>query len=245
MGLERSEGVTTFVLVHGTGHGGWCWQEVARMLRAAGAEVYAPTLSGVGDRRHLADCGIDLTTHITDVADLLFCEDLEDVVLVGHSHGGMVVTGVAAVAPERLRLLVYLDAYIPEAGQSQFDLWPPAMRADVEADAAAHGGFRSPPSAELLGITAPGLAAWAEARITPHPVACYVQPVPAGNEATAALPRAYISCTEGPMAGVLGRFAAKARASGWPVREIATGHDAMLTEPRQVADRLLELAGGD
>ena len=161
--------MTAFVLVHGTGHGGWCWQKVARLLRAAGSEVYAQTLTGVGDRSHLLHCGVDLRTHITDVANLLSYEDLSDVVLVGHSYAGMVITGVAAVAPERLKMLVYLDAYVPDEGQSEVDLWPPAMRAEIESDQAAGRGLRPAPTPELMGITDPVLADWARARITPHP----------------------------------------------------------------------------
>ena len=234
--------MATFVLVHGTGHGGWCWQKVAPTLRAAGSEVYAQTLTGVGDRSHLLECGVDLTTHITDVASLLFYEDLSDVVLVGHSYSGMVITGVAAEVPERLMQLIYLDAYVPEEGESEVDLWPPEMRAEIEADTAASRGLRPPPSPELMGITDPAMADWVRARITPHPMATYTQPVPYGSARSAELPRAYISCTAGPLTSAFGHFADKARAAGWVVREIATGHDAMLTAPDAVAKLLLELS---
>src|SRR5512137_933571 len=101
--------MATFVLVHGTGCGSWVWWKLTPLLRAAGHEVYTPTLTGVGDRSHLLACGVDLTTHITDVSSLLSYEDLTDVVLLGHSYAGMVITGVAALVPERIRLLVYLD----------------------------------------------------------------------------------------------------------------------------------------
>ena len=235
--------MATFVLVHGTGHGGWCWQKVVPILRAAGSEVYAQTLTGVSDRSHLLECGVDLTTHITDVANLLFYEDISDVVLVGHSYAGMVITGVAATVPERLRQLVYLDAYVPDEEESEVDLWPPEMRAEIEAGAATSQGLRPPPTPELMGITDPAMADWVRARITPHPMATYTQPVPAGDERSAALPRAYISCTEGPLTTVFGPFANKAKAAGWVVREIATGHDAMLTAPDTVANLLLELTG--
>src|SRR3972149_5119926 len=129
--------MATFVLVHGSFGGGWVWQKVTPLLRAGGHEVYTPRLTGVGDRSHLLNCGVDLTTHITDVASLLFYEDLSDVVLVGHSYAGMVITGVAAKVPERLKLLVYLDAYVPDAGQSEVDLWPAEMRAAIQDDEAA------------------------------------------------------------------------------------------------------------
>jgi pimeloyl-ACP methyl ester carboxylesterase len=232
--------MNTFVLVHGSGHGGWCWQRVARLLRAQGAEVHTPTLSGVSDRVHLAECGIDLTTHITDVANLLFYEDVADVVLVGHSYAGFVITGVAGVVPERLRLLVFLDAYVPVPGECTSDLWSPEMRAEIVASDAAAGGMRPPATPGQMGITDPATARWAEARITPQPMATYTQPLPVGLAET--VPRAYIACTQGPMTGVFGLQAQRARSAGWDVREIATGHDAMLTEPAEVARLLLDLA---
>ena len=233
--------VTTFVLVHGTGHGGWCWQKVTPILRAAGSEVYAPTLTGLADRSHLLECGVDLTTHVTDITRLLFYEDLSDVVLVGHSYAGMVITAVAATAPERLKQLIYLDAYLPDEGQTEVDLWPPDMRAEIEADAAASRGTRLV-TPELMGITDSTMAEWTRERITPHPMSTYMEAVPRGSARSAALPRAYITCTEGPLTSLLGRFAEKARAAGWPVRAIATGHDVMLIDPEAVAKLLLELA---
>jgi pimeloyl-ACP methyl ester carboxylesterase len=194
----------------------------------------------------MAGCGVSLTTHITDVANLLFCEDLSQVVLVGHSYAGMVITGVAAQVPERLRLLVYLDAYVPDEGQSEADLWSAEMRAARQADAAAHGGLTQPPPPAILGVTDPEMAAWVEARWTPQPWATYAEPVPGGSASSAVLPRAYIHCLGGPTTTTPGfaPFASRARASGWEVRELAAGHMAMLTAPRDVAGSLLELAGG-
>jgi pimeloyl-ACP methyl ester carboxylesterase len=211
------------------------------MLRAAGSDVYAPTLTGLGDRSHLLDCGVNLTTHITDITSLLFHEDLSDVVLVGHSYAGMVITGVAAKAPERLRQLIYLDAYLPDEGQTEVDLWPPDMRAQIEAEAEASRGMRLV-TPEMMGISDPAMAEWARERITPHPISTYVEAVPKGSPRSAPLARAYITCTEGPLTSLLGTFAEKARAAGWPVREIATGHDAMLIAPDAVTKLLLELA---
>jgi pimeloyl-ACP methyl ester carboxylesterase len=235
--------VETFVLVHGTGHGGWCWQKVARAMRASGSDVYAQTLTGLGDRAHLIDCGVDLTTHVTDVSSLLFYEDLSDVVLVGHSYAGMVITGVAATVPDRLKQLVYLDAYVPDTRRPrQIDLWPPEMRARIEAEASSNRGLRLPPSPELMGITDPLVATWAQARITPHPMSSYTQAAPPGGARSSAIARAYIHCTEGPMAPVFAPFADTARAEGWVVREMPTGHDAMLVAPEALAELLLDLA---
>lgn len=235
--------MATFVLVHGTGCGGWVWQKVTPLLRAGGHEVFAPTLTGVGDRSHLLNCGVDLTTHIKDVASLLCYENLSDVVLVGHSYAGMVITGVAARAPERLKLLVYLDAYVPADGQTESDLWPAEMRAAIQADEAADGGVRQPPSLDFLGITDPEMAAWVKARLTPHPLAAYNEPVPVGCAESDALPRVFIHCTDGPTTPVFAPFAAKAKAGGWGVHELATGHCAMLTMPNEVAELLLDIAG--
>lgn len=213
-------------------------------MRAGGCEVYTPALTGLSDRSHLLDCGVDLNTHITDVASLLFYEDLSEVVLVGHSYGGMVITGVAAQVPERLRRLVYLDAYVPADGQSESDLWPAEMRAAIQADKAASRGLRQPPPPAILGISDPALADWVKARWTPQPLTTYTQPVPRGNAKSAALPRVYIHCTGGPTttSPVFAPFAAKARANGWEVHELAAGHMAMLTAPRDVAELLLQVA---
>jgi pimeloyl-ACP methyl ester carboxylesterase len=233
-----------FVLVHGSNGGGWVWQKVTPLLRAAGHEVYAPTLSGLSDRSHLLHCGVDLTTHITDVVNLLSYEDLSDVLLVGNSYAGMVITGVAARSPERLRLLIYLDAYIPEDGQSEADLWSPERRAIAQAAEAATSGLAQSPPPAIFGVTDRALADWINARVTPQPVTTYTEPVPSGDVRSAALPRVFIHCTANPPTTPdgFGPFAAKARASGWPVYELATGHLAMLTAPREVAELLLRLA---
>ena len=119
--------MATFVLVHGAWHGGWCYARVARLLRAAGHDVYTPTHTGVGERSHLADYHVTLSTHIHDVGNVLEYENLSDVIMCGHSYGGMVITGVAAAIGERIRTLVYLDAFLPEDGQSLFDLIEPQM----------------------------------------------------------------------------------------------------------------------
>ena len=234
--------MATFTLVHGSWHGGWCWQKVAPLLRESGHEVYAPTLTGLGARSHLLNCGVDLSTHITDVVSLLHYEDRSEVILVGHSYAGMVITGVAAKAPERLGCLVYLDAYVPADGQSEFDLWPPEQQATAREDMAAGRGMRQPLAPGVLGITDAALADWVGARLTPHPLSTYEQPAPLGVPTSAVLPRVYIHCTEGPIAPRFATFADQARAASWDVREIATGHDAMLTAPNELASVLLEIA---
>lgn len=239
---SNAERRLTFVLIHGSNDGGWIWQKLAPFLRTAGHAVYAPTLTGLSDRSHLLDCGVNLTTHITDVANLLFYEDLSDVALVGNSYAGMVITGVAARVPERLKLVVYLDAYLPDDGQSELDLWPAEMRAAVEAEAAT-SGLRQPPPPALFGVTDPAMADWLTARMTPQPLATYTEPVSTGGAGSAALRRVYIHCTEGAVTTpIFTPFAAKARARGWEVRELAANHIAMLTAPHEVARLLLDVA---
>lgn len=236
--------MATFVLVHGSNGGGWVWQKVAPLLRAGGHEVYTPTLTGLADHSHSLECGANLTTHVTDVANLLYYEDLSEVILVGNSYAGMVITGVAAKAPERLKLLVYLDAYLPDDGQSEADLWPPERRAIAQGAEAQTKGLAQAPPPSMFGVTDPALVDWINARLTPHPTATYTEPVPAGDHTSAALPRVFIRCTGNPPTtpDVFGPFAEKAQARGWEVRDLAAGHLAMLTAPRELADMLLDLS---
>jgi len=238
--------MATFVLVHGSWHGGWCWRLVTPLLRAAGHEVFTPTLSGLGERSHLILPRVDLALHIKDIVQVLYFEDLRRVILVGHSYAGMVITGVAALAAERLRQLVYLDAHVPEDGQSQMDLWTAARREEARADLAAGRLYLPVPSAALLGVTDPGFASWLEPRMTPHPRTTYVDSVPQQTAASRALPRAYIHCTNASIIPDPRQvYATNARAAGWPVFTMATGHDAMVTQPTELARILLEIAGED
>ncbi len=234
--------MSTFVLVHGSNCGGWVWKKLVPLLRAGGHEVYAPTLTGLSDRSHFLHCGVDLSTHITDVTNLIIYEDLAEVILVGNSYGGMVITGVAATVPERLQILVYLDAYVPEDGQCEVDLWPPERKAAAEE--AEANGLAQPPPLTLFGVSDLELLTWVEERLSPHPVTTYLEPVPPGNVESEALPRVFIHCTGNPSTtpDVFGPFAVKAREKGWDVHEIATGHVAMLTAPRELSELLLAIS---
>lgn len=235
--------MATYVLVHGGGHGGWCYKPVATRLRAAGHEVYAPTLSGLGERRHLIGPDVGLPTHITDVVNLLFYEDLDEVILVGHSYGGMVITGVADRAPERIAHLVYLDAAQPRDGESLADLTPAIMMH------ARHGGrvvdgvelVLWPERGNTFGVVDPRVAAWMADRLTPHPWQSFEDRLELRQEEVVrALPRTSINCTE-----TLARRPPEKRHRALEadnVWEIDTGHDLMLTEPDEVASMLLRLA---
>lgn len=236
-GPSNDGGMAAFVLVHGSWHGGWCWTRLAPLLRAEGQEVHAPPLPGMGRRAHVPPTDLRLATHVEDITRLLFYQDLHDVVLVGHIYGGMVITGVAARAPGRLSSLIYLDAYLPGPGESEMDLWPPEMATDAQADLDAGRAHRTQPPPAFFGLEG-DVATWAKERLTPQPLSVYEDPAtedPLPDE----LPGRFIHGTEGPVADLFATFADRARDRGWPVDELATGHDAMLTRPKELATLLL------
>lgn len=236
--------MATFILVHGGGHGGWCWDYAAAILRKKGHHVHCPTLTGVGDKLHLATTETTLETHIHDVTSLIWQEDLEDVVLVGHSYGGMVITGVADAAPDRISHLVYLDAAIPRDGEALIDVSPGLQFFnDVrEVDGVRFGLW---PNRDLVttlyGIDDAALADRAMEKLTPHPWATFEAKIRLANDlATSQIPRAVINCS-----ATLARRPEALRQrwlEGSVVVEIDAGHDVMVTEPQKVADMLMEIA---
>ena len=183
--------MATFVIVHGAWSGGHAWRWLRPLLQAAGHEVFTPALTGLGERSHLANAQIDLDTHVLDVVGVLEYEDLLQVVLVGHSYGGVVITGVADRVPERLAQLVYLDAEVPMDGQSEFDLLPPEERAVYQESARSKGqGWRIlPPVPEPLPDDLDANLRWAMSRMVPQPVATFAQPLRLTNPAGLRVPR--------------------------------------------------------
>jgi pimeloyl-ACP methyl ester carboxylesterase len=236
--------MTTYVLVHGGGHGGWCYQPVARLLRSHGHEVYAPSLTGLGERAHLFRCDVDLDCHISDIVNLLHFEDLHNVVLVGHSYGGMVITGAADRAVDRVGHLVYLDAATPANGQSLVDI-APAMMAAARADSRIVDGVEMclyPDDATLgyYGVFDPDRLEWMKARLTPHPWKCFDQPLRLTNEAALTrIPQSHLCTTLFMRFRDVDGLRRKANGRLW---DLDTGHDMMISEPRWVADKLLLLA---
>lgn len=234
--------MTTFVLVHGAWQGGWTWSRVVPHLRARGHEVLTPTLTGVGDRAHLLSPQIGLDTHVADVVATLVNERLRDAVLVGHSYGGVVVAGVASARPDLVARLVYLDAFVPHHGATATQLQPPTIAHHYRESVEERGfGWLIPTrSLEALGITDPVDVEWLSALMVPHPYKTFNDPVVVTDESLG-IPSAFVECTEWlrvfePMRGV-------AESRGWPVRELATGHQAMQTAPEPLAVVLDELAG--
>jgi len=234
--------MTTFVLVHGAWHGGWCWRFVAPMLRRAGHEVFTPTLTGLGERAHLARPGIDLDLHVQDVVALLEMEDLHDVVLLGHSYGGMVITGVSERVPERIRRLVYLDAFVPQNGECLLDGLERAVpeRAAGFRKEGEQSGSIAPPPVVLWGHVKPETIDFVKPRETRHPFGCFTQCIRLTSEKARALPRTFVYCSS-PATGAFDQFAAKYRNDpAWRFHELKTGHDCMILVPEQVASVLLQ-----
>jgi pimeloyl-ACP methyl ester carboxylesterase len=237
--------MATYLLVHGGGHGGWCYQPVARRLRAAGHDVYTPTLTGLGERSHLLSPQIDLDLHIRDVCAVLHYDDLRDVILVGHSYGGLVITGVADRASDRVGRLVYLDAANPVNGQSLLDVAGPIIEAVRPAGEVVDGVelvlLPDPEAGRFYGVTNPDDLAWMADRLTGHPWKCFEQKLELTNEdALWSIPQFHIVCTS-TLATRDPELMAAARAEGrlW---DIDTGHDLMITEPEATADALLQVA---
>jgi pimeloyl-ACP methyl ester carboxylesterase len=236
--------MATFVLVHGGGHGGWCYQKLAKLLRAEGHEVYCPTLTGLGDRAHLLNPAINLDTHIEDVVSLLHHEDLRDVYLAGHSYGGMVITGIADRALERVGHLVFLDAAQPKNDEALADIAYTMMNAAYQGMRVVDGMemvlFLDPAMGNLFGVTDPSDVAWMHPRLKPHPWACFSQKLRMTRETeTRKLPRTIINCTE-TLTLRPPEFRHRAL-EGDHVFEIDTGHDLMITEPQRVADMLIQV----
>ena len=235
--------MANFLLVHGAWHGGWCWKKVLPLLRHQGHEVFTPTLTGLGDRSHLLTREVDLETHVQDILALLSYEDLNEVILVGHSYSGMVITGVADRAADRLARLVYFDAIIPKAGQSLFDTTTPSFRNAVLESIERDGdGWLAPPaSLASMGVTDAKDVEWMEPKLCAHPAATGSQPLQFDTAVIQGIPRTYLRCTSGNESLI--DTAARLKADeAWQYIEIESGHDAMITVPQQLAETLLDLA---
>ncbi|MGP4022451.1 alpha/beta fold hydrolase [Actinomadura sp. 3N407] len=233
--------MSVFVLVHGAWHGGWCWDRVVPALRAAGHEVHAPTLTGLSERAHLLSPQVGLDTHTEDVVRLLDVLGLRDVVLVGHSYAGQIVTAVADRRPDAIARRVHLDAFAGADGEAARDLLPETV-AHHWADSAATAGFGwlvPVRSLSVLGVNEQDDVDWLIPRLTPHPWKTYTDPLRLTGAADG-VPAAFVECVS--WMRVFRAQADRARRRGWPVRELETGHEAMVTAPKALADVLLELA---
>ena len=231
----------TFVLIHGAWHGGWCWRFAAERLRANGHSVFAPTLTGLGERRHLIGAVTSLDVSIADIENLLEAEELEDVVLVGHSFGGLVASGVADRKPAALRALVFLDSLLVESGESAMDVLPRNVVEERLAAVAGSGqNIAMPIPANLAGTGIPEdhpLAGWVRRRQTPHPLSTYLSPLTLRHPLGNGVPTTYVHCAN-PSYETLALVRERVRARpGWQFETLDTGHDAMVLDP----DRLVSL----
>ena len=244
--------MANFVLVHGAWHGGWCWRRVADTLQAQGHRVFAPTLTGLGERAHLLSSLITLETHVSDVMNLIEAEELQDVVLAVHSYAGMLGTAVADRMPQRLRHLAYVDAVVPKPGESWSSTHTSAVR---EARLAAAQGSADysfpPPDPAVFGLGAEDHA-WVRRRQTPHPGHTYQAPLQFDPARVAGVPRTFIDCIQ-PRLGTIDSIRPRVRDSnfwdgawkgggGVRVVELATGHDPMVSAPAELARLLAECA---
>jgi pimeloyl-ACP methyl ester carboxylesterase len=231
----------TFVLVHGAWHGGWCWQRVAARLREDGDSVFTPTLTGVGERAHLLRAGIDLNTHITDIVNVLKWEDLKDVVLCGHSYGGFVISGVAEQAAPLIRSIVFLDAFVPNNGESVQDLTGPAVREAI-AKAVQDGDLAiAPRSAEAFNVN-PDDRAWVDRMSVGQPIATFIDKIALTGARDHIARKSYIRAAYYANPGFDKALAAARADSSWRTYDVPCGHDVMVDMPERLSEILLETA---
>ena len=226
---------TTYVVAHGAWSSGWAWKKVHPLMQARGHRLFTPSYTGLGERAHLANPGVDLETHITDVVNTLVYEDLRDVVLVAHSYGGVVGTGVADRARDRIRRLIYLDAFIPEDGKSFLEL----TGQGEQVRKAAVDGWRVPPNPSPADTSAEDLQ-WISTRRLHQPIKTLDQRFTL-TRGPLTLPRDYILCTKSP---AFNAYAERAAASGWAVHRLDASHSPNITAPDQLMNLLDRIVQG-
>jgi pimeloyl-ACP methyl ester carboxylesterase len=231
----------TFVLVHGAWHGGWCWRRVADILESKGHKVFAPTLTGLGEREHLMRKGIDLATHIADVVNVFRFEDLHDAVLCGHSYAGFVISGAAEQVAERIGSIVYLDAFYPEDGERMVDITGPQVREATLAAADKGEISVAPRPAEAFKVNEKDRA-WVDAMCRPHPIGTMIDPIRVTGAHERIAKKGYIRARDYPNPGFDKAVERLKPRPGWRFHEAACGHDVMVDMPDWLAERLVELA---
>jgi pimeloyl-ACP methyl ester carboxylesterase len=238
---DQATKTQTFVLVHGAWHGGWCWRRVAERLERSGHRVFTPTLTGLGERAHLLSPAVNLDTHIADVVNLIRYEGLSDIVLVGHSYAGFVISGVAEQEESAIASFVFLDAFVPEDGDSMATIGTSTTREAMEA-AAKRGETTLPPRpAEFFHVN-PADRPWIDRLCGPHPIGTFLQPVKVTGARERIGKKVYIRAEAYPNP-VFDTHAAKLKARpGWRVYDVPCGHDVMVDMPDRLVEILLEAA---
>jgi pimeloyl-ACP methyl ester carboxylesterase len=223
------------VLAHGAWSAAWSWKKMRPLMAAAGHQFFTPSYTGLGERAHLASPANDLQTHVDDVASVIECEDLRDIVLLGHSYGGMVATGVADRAAARIGRIVYLDAFVPEDGQALIDFLPEQDRERMRDSVKTGDGWRVTPN-PIPPDTSDQDSAWIAKFRMPQSIKCFEQPIRLRGKL--ALPRTYIQCMRYADRGPFGQFSARASTEGWPVYDLDASHNPNVTAPAALMELL-------
>jgi pimeloyl-ACP methyl ester carboxylesterase len=231
----------TFVLVHGAWHGGWCWRRVADLLERQGHKVFTPTLTGLGERSHLLRAGINVSTHVADVVNLLKWEGLSDVVLGGHSYGGLVVSGVAEKSASAIASIVFLDAFVPENGDSMADLTSQAVR-DTLKIASERGDLGVPARSAAAFLVNERDQAWVDSLCVPQPIGTMTEKMTLTGARERISKKSYIRAVAYPNPGFDVAYARVKADKSWRTYEVPCGHDVMVDMPEQLAEILLEVA---
>jgi pimeloyl-ACP methyl ester carboxylesterase len=231
----------TFVLVHGAWHGGWCWRRVADLLEAKGHKVFTPTLTGLGERSHLLRAGINVSTHVTDVVNVLKWEGLSDVVLCGHSYGGLVVSGVAEQSAAAIGSIVFLDAFVPENGDSMAALTSQMVRDTLKA-ATERGDLGVPARAAAAFLVNEKDQAWVDKMCVPQPIGTMTEAMKLTGAREKIGKKSYIRAVSYPNPGFDVAYARVKADKSWRTYEVPCGHDVMVDMPERLAEILLEVA---
>jgi pimeloyl-ACP methyl ester carboxylesterase len=231
----------TFVLVHGSWHGGWCWRRVADLLEAKGHRVFTPTLTGVGERSHLLSRDINLDTHIADIVNVFRFEDICDACLVAHSYGGWPSSGALEQVHDRVSSIVWLDAFKPEDGQSWFDFANAQTRAEQLAAWDKGEAGNPPPKAEYFKVNTKDRA-WVDSKLTPQPIGTRMQTIKLTGARERVGKKLYIRATAYPNPGFDQAYARCKADPAWQTRETSAGHDVMIDEPEWLVDVLLQVS---
>lgn len=231
-----------FVLVHGAWHGGWCWRRVAKLLRAAGHEVFTPTLTGLGERSHLLSASVDLDTHIADVANVFEWEDIRDAVLVGHSYSGWVISGAVERVLPRVSSIVYLDAGLPPDGVSGLDVQSPQDKAATQAALARGDVSRPVPDPARFELTDAADTAWVKSKMTPQPIGVAMQKIRLTGARDRVARKTYLRALKHPSVNFDNALAVCKADPSWRVFEKAWGHDMMVDQPDALTQFLIEAA---
>jgi pimeloyl-ACP methyl ester carboxylesterase len=240
---RASSGKSTFVLVHGAWHGGWCYRRVADQLSAMGHQVFTPTLTGLADRSHLINsANVTLSTYIDDIVNLIKWEGLNDFILVGHSYGGFVISGVAErIGADKIRSIVFLDAFLPEDGESFLGYLAPQQRDAIVASANRNGGFVPPFSAAFFAVNERDRA-WVDSQCTSQPLATFSEPVRLTGAVDQVKRKGYIRAAAYNSPNFLKAMKRASAKQGWKIHEMPCGHDIMLDMPKELTELLLSYA---